>query len=103
MFAPCDLAAFATNYEPSVVSCEEARRYMSRELLAKTRHPIESGNGETILPTATEVAADPLGAISLLVADHYPTRMPLSPCPDSNRGRWAEQVAHAVTENPGSS
>ncbi len=29
----------------------EARRYMSRELLAKAHHPIESENHETVLPT----------------------------------------------------
>ncbi len=30
----------------------EARRYMGRDLLAKTRlHPIESGNDDTVLPT----------------------------------------------------
>lgn len=29
----------------------EARRYTGLEILAKTNHPVESGNGETVLPT----------------------------------------------------
>ncbi len=45
---------------------------LSRHLDLCAQHPEVRGN---ILYSATQVAADPLGAISLLVANHYPTRV----------------------------
>ena len=45
---------------------------LSRHLTFDQDHPQVRGN---VFFSATQVAADPLGAMSRVVADHYPTRV----------------------------